>query len=287
LRQLLFEPEALASLERDMSLAVTILGFQQMMPEETRRTARLVVAEIVEELRTRLEFQIRQAVMGGLRRQQHAPLKIARNLDLQRTVRAGLRNYNRDIGSIVPERIYFHANQRRHHEWRIIVLVDQSASMGESIVQSAVIAAVFSSLPALDTRLVLFDTKIADVSHLISDPVSLLFSVQLGGGTDIARAVGYAREQIQQPDRTLLIVLSDLYEGGDRRRLLRHFEELQEDRVTTLCALAITDKGVASYDHALAREIAERGVPAFAATPNRFIDAVERALSGRQIDADS
>jgi uncharacterized protein with von Willebrand factor type A (vWA) domain len=140
-------------------------------------------------------------------------------------------------------------------------------------------------LPALDTRLVLLDTKIADVSHLVSDPVALLFSVQLGGGTDIARAIGYAREQIQQPDRTLLIVLSDLYEGGDRRRLLRHFEELHEDRVTTLCALAITDKGVASYDHALAREIAERGVPTFAATPNRFIDAVERALSGRQIDA--
>jgi hypothetical protein len=284
LRQLLLEPETLATLEKDVALAATILGFKSLMPEETRRTARQVVAEIVEDLRQRLEMQIRQTVLGALQRNRHAPMKVARNLDVRRTVREGLRHYEPSLGKIIPERIYFYANQRRFHEWRIVVLVDQSGSMGESVVYSAVFAAVFAALPALDTRLVLFDTNVADVSDQLSDPVELLFGVQLGGGTDIARAVAYASGLIEQPERTLLILITDLHEGGDRASLLRGLAALREDRVRVLCVLALNDGGVASFDHALARDVAALDVPTFAATPNRLVEAVERALKGESVD---
>jgi hypothetical protein len=285
LKQLLLEPETLASLEKDVSLAATILGFKSLMPEETRRSARQVVAEIVEDLRQRLELQIRQAVLGALQRNRHTPLKVARNLDVRRTVREGLRHYEPSLGKIVPHRIYFYANQRRFHEWRIVVLVDQSGSMGESIVHSAVFAAVFASLPALDTRLLMFDTNVVDVSDQLSDPVDLLFGVQLGGGTDIGRAVAHASRLVEQPERTLLILITDLYEGGDRGALLRGLEALRESRVQVLCVLALNDGGVASFDHGLARDVAALNIPTFAATPNRLVEAVERALKGESVDA--
>ncbi len=287
LRQLLFEPETLSTLERDIHLVTTILGFKDLMPEETRRTAREVVGEIVESLRRRLEPSLRQAVTGALQRNRHAPLRISRNLDLQRTVRAGLRHYQPNLGKIVPERLYFFANQRRYHEWRVIVLVDQSGSMAESIVYAAIFAAVFASLPALETRLLLFDTATVDVSQYLGDAVDILFSVHLGGGTDIARAVATAAELVEQPERTLMVLITDLHEGGNQEAFLQQLAALHESRVRVLCTLALNDAGVASYNHRLARAVANLGIPTFAATPQRMIDAVERALRGESLDASS
>jgi hypothetical protein len=280
LRHILMEPEVLATLERDVNLVATIVGLKDLMPEETRRTARQVVAEIVAELRRRLEQQTRQALLGALRRDRHTPLKVARNLDVRRTVRDGLRHFDPNLGKIVPERIWFYANQRRYHEWRIVTLVDQSGSMGESVVYAAVIAAVFASLPALDTRLVFFDTAVADVSDQLADPVEVLFGVQLGGGTDIARAVAYGQTLVEQPEKTIFLLISDLEEGGDQASLVERLAALKENHVKVLCVLALSDRGVASYNHELGRKIAALGIPAFAATPGKLVDAVERALRG-------
>jgi len=282
LKQLLFEPETLATLEKDIGLVATIMAFKDLMPEETRRTARAVVAEIVTDLRQRLEQSFRQAVLGALRRDRHAPAKIARNLDIRRTVRDGLRNYDPAIGKPIPERIYFFANQRRYHEWRVIVLVDESGSMGESVVYASIVASVFASLPALDTRLIFFDTSVADVSDRLDDPVDLLFGVQLGGGTDIARAVAYAAGLVEQPEKTIVLLISDLYESGNRRALLRSLRELRESRVNVLSVLALNDAGVASFDRDLARDVRALDIPTFAATPGRLAEAVDLALRGEK-----
>lgn len=284
LKELLLEPETLQTLEKDVGLVATLVGLKELMPERTRATARQVVAEIVEDLRKRLENQTRQAVLGALRRDRHSPLPSARNLDFRRTVRAGLKNYRPELGAIVPERVYFYANVRRYHEWRVIILVDQSGSMGESVVYSSILAAVFASLPALDTRLIFFDTGIADVSQELSDPVELLFGVRLGGGTDIARAVAYGSGLVSRPEKTLFLLITDLYEGGDQTALLRGLAALRESRVQAMCVLALNDAGTASYDKELARKVAALDIPTFAATPNKLVEAVERALSGGRLD---
>lgn len=280
LKQLLLEPETLASLEKDVSLAATILQYKEMMPEQTRQTARQVVGEIVRDLTRRLENQTRQALLGALRRDRHSPLKVARNLDLRRTVREGLRNYRPELGKVIPERIYFFANHRRFHEWKVIILVDQSGSMGESVVYSSIIAAVFASLPALDTRLIFFDTAVADVSDQLSDPIEMLFGVRLGGGTDIARAVQYGASLVSQPEKTIFLLITDLYEGGDPQALLRHLAGLKESRAKVLCVLALNDAGKASYNKELARKVSSLDIPTFAATPDRLVEAVERSLKG-------
>jgi hypothetical protein len=280
LKQLLFEPETLQSLERDVSLVATILAFKGAMPEQTRQTARQVVAEIVDELRRRLETEVRQALLGALRRDRHSPLKVARNLDVRRTIREGLRNYQPELGKIIPERVHFFANQVRFHERRIVIMVDQSGSMGESVVYAAIVAAVFASLPALDTRLVFFDTAVADVSDQLSDPVEVLFGVQLGGGTDIARCVRYGASLVTEPERTLFILVTDLFEGGDGKALLRQLAALRESRVQVLCVLALNDAGRGSFDRDMARKVAALDIPTFACTPNRLVEAVERALKG-------
>jgi uncharacterized protein with von Willebrand factor type A (vWA) domain len=159
-------------------------------------------------------------------------------------------------------------------------MVDQSGSMGESVVYAAIVAAVFASLPALDTRLVFFDTSVADVSDQLSDPVEVLFGVQLGGGTDIARCLRYGASLIAQPDKTLFILISDLEEGGDRKALLRQLAALKESRVQVLCVLALNDAGRGSFDRDMARQVAALDIPTFASTPNRLVEAVERALKG-------
>ena len=286
LQQLLFEPEALQTLEKDVGLVATLLAVKHLMPERTRETARQVVAEIVRDLQERLANEARQTLLGALRRDRHSPLKVARNFDVRRTVREGLRNYQPELRKVIPERVHFFANQRRFHEWRVIVLVDQSGSMGESVVYSSIVAAVFASLPALDTRLVFFDTSVADVSEELSDPVEVLFGVQLGGGTDIARAVRYGASLVSQPEKTIVLLITDLYEGGSRADLLAQLARLKESRAPVLCVLALNDGGKASFDRDLARKVAGLDIPAFAATPNRLVEAVERALRGEAVAGD-
>jgi uncharacterized protein with von Willebrand factor type A (vWA) domain len=283
LRQLILEPETLQTLEKDVSLVATLLAFKDMMPDATRQAARQVVAEIVDDLRRKLEHQTRTAVLGALRRDRHSPLPVLRNLDIRRTIHAGLVNYRPELGSIIPERIYFYANQRRYHEWRVVILVDQSGSMGESVVYSSIIAAVFASLSSLDTRLVFFDTSVADLSDQLADPVEVLFGTRLGGGTDIARAVQYGASLVGQPDKTIFLLITDLYEGGDAAALLRHLAALKESRVQVMCVLALNDRGVASYDKDLGRRVAALDISTFAATPNKLVEAVEQALRGGSV----
>lgn len=280
LKQLLLEPETLDHLEKDVGLVATILAFKNLMPERTRETARQVVREVVEELRKRLENQVRQTLLGTLRRDRHSPLPVARNLDLRRTIREGLKNYQPELGKVIPERVYFYANQQRYHEWKIVILVDQSGSMGESVVYSSIVAAVFASLSALDTRLVFFDTAVADVSDQLGDPVEVLFGTRLGGGTDIARAVRYGASLVTQPDKTIFLLITDFYEGGDANALLRELARLHESRVKVLGVLALNDRGRASFHEGLARQVASLGIPTFAATPGKLVEAVERALKG-------
>jgi Mg-chelatase subunit ChlD len=280
LRGLVMEPEVLKTLEKDVGLLATILTFQAYMPDQTKETARQVVREIVNDLRQRLESQVRQAVLGALQRSEHSPMKSARNLDVRRTVRDALQHYQPELGTVVPERVYFFANEQRFHEWRIVIVVDQSGSMSESIVYASIFAAVFASLPALDTRLIFFDTNVVDVSEHLADPVDVLFSTQLGGGTDINRAVRYAASLISEPEKTIFVLISDLFEGGVAEGLLQQLAALKESHVKAMCVLALNDAGRASYDHDLARQVAALDIPAFAATPNKLVDAVERAIKG-------
>jgi Mg-chelatase subunit ChlD len=284
LSELLFEPETLPFLERNVDLVATLLSARGLVPDAAKEIARGIVREVVDDLRKKLESQVRTAIHGALRRTAYSPIKLARNIDWRRTIGKNLRGWDRSKRVLVPERIHFFANQRRRHEWDVALLVDQSGSMAESVVYSAVMAANFASLDVLRTRLLFFDTEIIDATPLLSDPVEVLFSTQLGGGTDINRAVAYAQENfIERPERTLLVLITDLHEGGDAEQLVARMRQLVDSRVRVLCLLALSDHGRPSFDHALAARLQEIGVPCFGCTPRLLVDVVERVLKNQDI----
>ena len=280
-RQLVEHPELLAQVEPDAALAAQLLSLRKVMPEQTLATARQVVAQVVRDLVKRLDFPLRQAAAGSLNRagRRHRPRRLA-EINWARTVQANLRHYQPAQQTVVPERLVGYG--RRQATLRdIILLVDASASMATSVVYAGVAAAVLASIPSLAARLVLFDTAIADVSDQLGDPVEMLFGLRLGGGTNIDRALTYARGAITRPRDTVVILITDLFEGGSKEGVVRQVGEMLADGVAVVVLLALNDQGAPRYDTALAQRLADLGAPAFACTPEGFAEVMGKALRGK------
>jgi hypothetical protein len=286
LKQLLFEPELLKNVQPNIQLVGTLVSLSGRIPERTKETARMVVSAVVDEIKKRLEQKIRQAVLGALNRKEHSPLPNAHAIDWKWTIGRNLKNYNTDLHTIIPERVYFYSRAQRSNNWTVIVDMDQSGSMADSVVYGAVCGSIFASLPALDTHVVAFDTEVVDLTEKCgNDPVSMLFGVQLGGGTDINKSVGYCERFIAEPKRTLFILITDLFEGGNQAHLVRRLGEMVESGVRAICLLALSDSGVPSYDENLAKKLVALGVPCFGCTPNHLPDLLEGALRGADLKA--
>ena len=280
LAELLLQPEIVPRLQPDVRLAATILSFKEQIPDEVKQTARDLIRQVVDELRRKLETQIVQTVVGALQRNRYSPIRSTRNLDWRRTLKSNLKHYLPERKTIVPERLYFWANEKRYRDWQIIILVDQSGSMANSAIYASLMACIFASLQVLETHLVVFDTSIVDLTpYLSGDPVELLFSLQLGGGTDIAQAVAYGASLVKRPEKCIFVLITDLYEGGDEAALLTRLRTLRESKVQVLCLLALED-GKPVYHKTLARQVAALDIPTVAATPNKLLELMEQILKG-------
>lgn len=283
-KQLLFEPEVLATVKPDIQLVGTLLSLKGKIPEKTKDTARQLVKAVVDELVQRLHEDIRRAVTGALNRRQHTPLPSLSGIDWKRTIQRNLKNYDADRKQIVPERFYYFDRAKRSKEWTVIVDIDQSGSMAESVIWASVIGSIFASIPSLDTRVVVFDTEVVDLTEQCAhDPVDMLFGIQLGGGTDIHKSVAYCEQFIEEPKKTLFIIISDLYEGGNQAGLIRRMRELREAGVKTMCLLALSDEGKPFYDEQVAKQLSRDGTPCFACTPALLPQLVEGALKGQDL----
>jgi hypothetical protein len=284
-QQLLFEKESLEQLTPSVELVGTLMSLRGMIPDETKETARQVIRAVVEEIKKRMAAEIERAVRGALDRSRHQPIPSLPNMDWKRTIGRNLKNYLPERRTIIPERFFFYARQQRRREWNVIVCMDQSGSMADSVVYGSVMGSIFASLPALETHVVAFDTEVVDLTAQLTDPVDLLFGIQLGGGTDINRAVGYCQGFVVNPPRTLFILLTDLYEGGNQSALVKRLEDMAASGVRAMCLLALSDSGVPSYDHDLAKRLAAVGVPCFACTPNVLPAMLEAVLKGHNLEA--
>lgn len=283
LRRLLLEPEMLAAVEPDVHLVSTLLELARLMPDATRATARQVVACVVDDLLTRLGQPTVQAVHGALARSARTGRPRHGDIDWDRTVRANLRHYQPELRTVVPERLIGWSRLGSAVRKDVIVAVDQSASMGDSVVYAGVFAAALASIRALRTRLVAFDTAVVDLSDLVHDPVELLFGVQLGGGTDLDRAIAYCETLVERPDDTVLVLVSDLYEGTPGDSFTARLAGLARRGVRCVALLALSDDGAPSFDHAAAGVLADAGIPAFACTPESFPDLLAAAIDRRDL----
>ena len=282
LRQMLLEPELLQAVEADVHLVATLLSLQSVMPAKTRETARGVVRKVVREVERRLAEPLRQAVAGSLNRsiRNRRPRHV--EIDWHRTIRANLRHYQPEYRTIIPQ-MRLGWGRRRSSLRDVILLIDQSGSMATSAVYSGIFGSVLASLPALSTRVIAFDTSVADLTDELHDPVDVLFGIQLGGGTDINHALAYAQQWVRRPGETVLFLVSDLYEGGNQEEMLRRAAALVAAGVQVVALLALSDDGAPAYDHAVAAALAGFGVPAFACTPDQFPELIAAALARRDV----
>lgn len=286
LTRLLFEPETLPNLEKNVDLVATLVSMRGLVPDEAKETARQIVREVVESLKKQLETETRTAIFGAVRRNAHSPLKVARNIDWQRTIKKNLRTWDRDKRRLVPEVISFFANQRKQRDWEIILCVDQSGSMAMSCVYSAIMASIFASLDVLATRLVLFNHEaVVDMTPVLTDPVEVLFTAQLGGAEDYNRALRYVEETyLERPERTILILLTDLFHtAGDNAEFIQRMRAHVESKVKTIVLLKLSDQGRPSYNRELAEELTSFGVHCFGATPRLLVDVMARIMKNEDI----
>lgn len=279
LTSLLLEPELLESMQPDVHLVSTLVSLNHVMPETTRSTARTVVAQVVAEIEQRIANRTRAAVTGALNRAQRIHRPRHRDIDWNRTIARNLRHYLPERRTVVPERLVGYGRSSQQVAKDVVVALDQSGSMAESMVYAAVFAATLASIRTVRTSLVAFDTHIADLTDRLSDPVDVLFGCQLGGGTDINAAIAYCQGLITRPAETVLVLISDLYEGGIADEMLRRVAQLLADGVTVVSLLALSDSGAPAYDHEHAAALAALGVPSFACTPDQFPDLLAVALS--------
>jgi hypothetical protein len=285
LRQMLLQPEFLATIEADVNLVADLVALRGVMPEKTKETARIVIAKVVADLMERLERRTADAIRGALDRSRRTRRPRFADIDWPRTIRANLHHYQAEHRTVAPERLIgFMRQQRRIVDLDDVVLcVDQSGSMATSVVYASIFAAVMASLPVVATKLVCFDTAIVDLTEELADPVDVLFGVQLGGGTDINHAVAYCEDRIERPTKSHMILITDLYEGGDADALLGRLARLVLSGVNVIVLLALTDSGRPSYDPALSAKVASLGIPVFACTPDQFPDLMATALRREDI----
>jgi Mg-chelatase subunit ChlD len=284
LTRLLVEPEMLAAVEPDVHLVGTLLSLRQVIPEQARESARAVVRIVTTDLERRLAQRTRSAVAGALNRASRTsrPRRHA-DIDWDRTIRANLRNYLPRQRTIVPERLIGYARKQQAVARDVIICLDQSGSMASSVVYAGVFGAVLASIRSLRTSVVAFDTSVVDLTDQLADPVDVLFGTQIGGGTDINQAVAYCQQLITRPASTIFVLVSDLYEGGNRDELLHRIGDMTAAGTQVIALLALSDDGAPGYDHDNAAALAGLGVPAFACTPDAFPDLMAAAIERRDI----
>jgi Mg-chelatase subunit ChlD len=282
LTQMLFEKEMLENVEADVHLVATLMSLSHVIPDKTKDTARQVVRKVVDELLRKLAQPTQQAITGSLNRSARNRRPKHNEINWHLTIQKNLKHYQPEYKTIIPEtRIGY--GRKRSSLKDVVLCIDQSGSMGTSVVYSGIFGSVMASIPAIKTKMVVFDTAVADLTEELTDPVELLFGVQLGGGTDINAALTYCQQIITRPTDTVLVLITDLYEGGDEAGMRKRAAELAAAGVQVVVLLALNDEGAPSYDHGNAQFFSNLGIPVFACSPDKFPDLMAAALSKQDI----
>lgn len=280
LKSLLLEPEVLENMEPNINLAATIMNIKGQIPTKSKDSVRIFIKKVVDEINKKMATSVVQVVTSKLNKREHSPIPSAAAIDFKYTINKNIKNYNQELKTIIPERVYFfdRGTKNDSNKWTIILDVDKSGSMGESVIYSSVLSCILASINSVKTKIVTFDTEVLDLTDLCSDPVELLYGFELGGGTDINKSLKYCQTLIENPKKTLLFMVTDLYEFGNVSHMLQRLKFMKESGVTVVCLLAISDQGAPYYDKNLAEKLVKMGIPCFACSPNRLPDLLDAAL---------
>ena len=277
--ELLTDKEVLEKMEPNIDLLKSILQMKHLMKGEVLETARKIVKQVADDIKKRLGQDIRAAIMGRIDRSSTSRLKSSRNIDFKRTIRKNLSNYDFENNRLMVKNVYFNRRIKRYNPWRVIIAVDESGSMLSSVIHSAVMAGIFAQLPMLKTNLLIFDTEIVDLTGYIDDPVETLMSVQLGGGTNIAKALQYCNGLLESPHRTMVIVVTDLCEGGPSENMFRQAKNIIEAGAKLIVLTSLDMQAVPVYDKAAAEKMVSLGANVAALTPEGLAKWIAEIIS--------
>ncbi|SEL08908.1 VWA domain-containing protein [Ruminococcus albus] len=280
LTELLTDKEVLEKMTPNMDLLKTIMQLRHLMKGEVLETAKRIAAKVADELREKLENSVRQSILGRIDRNSSSPVHTARNLDFKKTIRRNLKNYDSESGQLMLKEIYFSNRVKRYSNKTVIIAVDESGSMVGSVIYSAVMAQIISKLPFAEVKLVIFDTNIVDLTGQAEDPAEVLMSVQLGGGTDIGKAMCYCEKLITAPAQTVVICVTDLYEGGPVNTLMNVSRNIITSGAKLSYLTALDENANAAFDRNLGQRLADMGAFVGALTPDQLGDYVGRIFSG-------
>ena len=279
LTELVTDPQTLERLEPNQELLRTLLALRGHLKGEVLTLARRIIKRVVEDLRRRLESEVRRVLSGRINRFRHSPLAVAQNFDPLGTLRKNLKHFDRERRQLVIEQLRFFERNTRRLRWDIILCVDQSGSMADSVIHSAVMAGILAALPAFRIRVVVFDTNVVDLSDYVDDPVETLMRVQLGGGTDIGQAVRYCTQLVENPHRTVLVLVTDFCEGAPPSELIRAVRKLAEARVRLLGLASLDDQANPVYNREIAEDLAACGMEIAALTPEKLAYWLVKVIS--------
>ncbi len=277
--ELITDKKVLEKLEPNMDLLKSILQLKHLMKGEVLEAAKKIAAQVAEQLREKLENSIRRSILGRIDRNTSSPVHSARNLDIKKTIRRNLKHYDAENDRLVLQDVYFSDRVKKYSTWRVIIAIDESGSMMGSVIYSAVMAQIFSRLPFADIKLVIFDTNVVDLSDEAEDPAQVLMSVQLGGGTDIGKALRYCEGLIETPQRTCVLMVTDLFEGAPEKYLLNTSRNIIESGAKLNFLTALDEEANSSFDRVLGQKLADMGAFVGALTPEQLGDYIGMMFS--------
>lgn len=277
--KLINHPELFEKVEPSFEMVKTILSLKDMLSPKVKEAARSLVKKVVDQIKNKLKTEIEKSIIGAIKRDKHTPVKIYRNIDWKQSIRRNLKHYDPNIKKLIMAEPRFFSNETKKKAWQIIVLVDESGSMADSVIYSVIMASIFSSLPAINTNLVIFDTEVVDLSRHINDPVDILMSVQLGGGTDITKAVRYGQGLIKKPKKTIMVLISDFYEGRSENDLTKALRNVLEGGTKILGIASLSSTAKPFYNKRYAQEINKLGIDVVASTPESFPELMAKIMN--------
>jgi hypothetical protein len=277
LREVLQDDRLAAQLQPSMGLLEQLLRDKANLSGNALRNARRLIRQYIDELAEVLRTEVAKAVSPKIDRSV-APKRVFRNLDLDRTIWKNLTNWNADEGRLYVDRLYYRQTARKKEPTRMIVVVDQSGSMVDAMVQCTILASIFAGLPNVDVHLLAFDTRVLDLTPWVSDPFEVLLRTQLGGGTHIHLALQQAAEKIEEPRKTTLVLITDFYEGGSNQVLLDDILTLKQSGVHVIPVGSVSASGYFSVNEWFRTRLKEQGLPVLTGSPKKLIEELKKHI---------
>ena len=279
LTEILTDENILKEIEPNIELLKNILTFKDMMSQNVKKLAYDIVKKTLEEIKNKMEVEIKKVFYGKKLPNSNTTNKIFKNLDIKKTIRYNLKNYDIKNKTIFTDKLFFNQNIKKYNPYNIIILIDESGSMLDSVIYSSIMASIFANLPYLSIKLVIFDISVVDLSEHIKEPIDILFKVQLGGGTNIAQALEYAKKITFAPDKTIVLLISDLFDSNDYKLMYKNANDIIESGSKLIVLTALDYNANSIYDKEAARYFSKIGAKVGALTPSKLSKWISDIIS--------